>query len=308
MTIDLAAYPVPELVEPLNYVDTLAKVTEVYLSVFPVDPIEAEAQKVPSRDVMAANLKVEGNLTQKNLEAKATWHMLYVSRTNDNVRNQLITHSSGAALDNFAANYGVKRLTIEPADLTAIPPQLAVLEGDESFRARIILSMDGFTTAGPTEGYIFHALSADGDVKSVDVNSPEPGLVVVTVLANTQDGIASPVLIEKVRSALNNLDTRPLTDNVAVVPATTNVFDLEATIYLQKGPDADTVYAAAVAACRAYFESTSNLGGIVAHSGIDKALHQEGALYAVITSPPVTIVNGPTEASIVGNINITMVQ
>ena len=43
----------------------------------------------------------------------------------------------GGDLDQLAANYNVKRLTVTPADDDAVPPVAAVMESDEALRLRV---------------------------------------------------------------------------------------------------------------------------------------------------------------------------
>ena len=47
-------------------------------------------------------------------------------------------------------------------------------------RRRAQLALEGFASAGPTGAYIFHALSASGQVKAVDVTAPRFTQLVLT--------------------------------------------------------------------------------------------------------------------------------
>ncbi len=48
-------------------------------------------------------------------------------------------------------------------------------ENDERYRERIRESLERFSTAGPSEAYRFHTLSAHQDILDVSVWSPAPG-------------------------------------------------------------------------------------------------------------------------------------
>ena len=54
------------------------------------------------------------------------------------------------------------------------------------------MSFEGFSTAGPDGAYLFHSLSAHGQVLDASVYSPTPGYVVVSVLSRDGDGTAAP--------------------------------------------------------------------------------------------------------------------
>ena len=96
----------------------------------------------------------------------------------------------GSDLDQLAANYNVKRLTVTPADNDAVPPVAAVMESDEALRLRVPAAFEGLSVAGPTAAYEFHAQSADGRVADASATSPAPAEVVLTVLSREGDGTA----------------------------------------------------------------------------------------------------------------------
>ncbi|MFT7099200.1 MAG: phage-related baseplate assembly protein [Rickettsiales bacterium] len=95
--------------------------------------------------------------------------LLLRNRINEAAKANMLAYASGSDLDNLAAFYGVERL----AD-----------EEDDRLKIRTQLALEGFSTAGPVGAYIFHALSASNKVKSVSVKSPNPGVILVTILSN----------------------------------------------------------------------------------------------------------------------------
>jgi phage-related baseplate assembly protein len=62
-------------------------------------------------------------------------------------------------------------------------------ETDDRFRQRIRLSMERFSTAGPTKAYQYWTLTANQNIEDVEVFSPAPGQV--TVVFTT-----TPVVVE----------------------------------------------------------------------------------------------------------------
>ena len=80
------------------------------------------------------------------------------------------------------------------------------------------LSLEGYTAAGSRGSYVYHALSASGDVKDVAVDSLTPGTVNVAVLTRTGTGggADSEATRQTVVNALNAEEVRPLCDTVDV--------------------------------------------------------------------------------------------
>lgn len=104
------------------------------------------------------------------------------------------------------------------------------VESDEDLRQRIRLSPSGKSTAGPKNAYRYFAISADSSVADAHVDSPSPGVVVITpILYGGQ--IPEQDILDKVLEACNADDVRPLTDYVKVTPPTTQSYDIELTYY-----------------------------------------------------------------------------
>lgn len=93
-------------------------------------------------------------------------------------------------------------------------------ESDDSYRERIRLFPESFSTAGCEDGYIYHAKSVAG-VGDVSVSSPSAGVVKVCILE--ADGTLpseNDQLLTEVYEKLSAKDVRPLTDFVEVAPPT----------------------------------------------------------------------------------------
>lgn len=146
-------------------------------------------------------------------------------------------YAMGGDLDQLAANYNVKRLTVTPADNDAVPPVAAVMESDEALRLRVPAAFEGLSVAGPTAAYEFHARSADGRVADASATSPAPAEVVLTVLSREGDGTAEKDLLDVVEKALNSENVRPVADHLTVRSAEIIPYRVEATIFLYPGPE-----------------------------------------------------------------------
>lgn len=87
------------------------------------------------------------------------------------------------------------------------------IEQDDSYAERIHLAPERFSVAGPTEAYKYWARTASQDIIDVEVTSPSPGIVHITILL-TDGELPTQTHIDKVIEICSSLDIRPLTDNV----------------------------------------------------------------------------------------------
>lgn len=268
--IDFAKLPVPAVVEEIAFERVLAEIKAYFLQ---------------SQPAFAATIDLESDPINTLMQAFAAREVRLRARINAAGKSVMLPFAEGADLDNLAAFYGVSRLTIIEPDADATPPVVGVYEDDEAFRRRVVLALEGQSTAGPEGSYLFWALSADGDVKDASAVSPTPGVVIVTVLSRVGDGAASADLIDTVDATLNDEWVRPLTDQVTVQSATIVPYAINASITYYPGPNASVTRAAADRALDEYIESVARLGHDVKLSGIYAALHQPGVQSVELTSP-----------------------
>lgn len=286
--INLAQVAPPDVIEPLDFEQILAAMLADLLDRAP----ELDAQ-------------VESEPFMKVLEVCAFRELQLRARINDAARAVMLPYSTGTDLDNLGALFGVERLLISPAVSTAVPPIAAVYESDSDFRYRIQLSLEGLSTAGPEGAYIFHALSADGQVLDASAISPSPGQVLITVLSRVGTGVPTAALLAIVLAKLSDESVRPLTDYVQVQAATIVQYQVTATLYFYAGPDREVIMANARAALEAYTSGQHRLGLDVTLSGIYAALHQPGVQRVELASPAANLVVNRQSASYCTAINLT---
>lgn len=278
--IDLSQLPAPDVVETLDFETIFA----------------AMLADLQARDSSFTAL-VESDPVYKLMEVAAYRELIIRQRVNEACRAMMLAYSTGADLENLAGLFGVTRLVLDEGDPDAVPPVDPTYESDADFRKRITLSLEGFSTAGPSGAYIYHALSADGTVRDASATSPEPGEVLVCILSSEGDGTASEELISTVEAALTAEDVRPLCDNVVVQSAEIVPYSIEATLHFYSGPDSATVLASAQAAAEAYALDQHRLGRDITISGIYAALHQSGVQRVDLVNPAANVVIDETQAS-----------
>jgi len=274
--VDLSRLPAPDIIEALDFETIQADAVARMLELMP----DFENR---DSDPVTKLLQVVSYIVQ-----------LVRQRVNDAARAVMPAYAVGADLDNIGALFGITRLTITPADIVLGIP--AVMESDADFRRRMVLAPEGYSVAGPEGAYIFHALSADGDVLDASATSPDPGEVLVSILSRTGSGAASPELIATVATYVSDETRRPLTDFVTVQSAEIVNYAVVATLTTFSGPDGGVVLAAAQASLDAYVESSHRLGRDITRSALFAALHVEGVQNVVLTSPAADIVISRTQA------------
>lgn len=289
--IDLSQIPAPDVIEPLDFETILAGL---------------KAAIIADAPELAGVLALESEPVVKLLEVMTYRSLLDRARVNDAARAVMLATATGADLDNLAALFGVARLTVTPGAPEAIPPVPAVLEADADLRTRTQLALEGFSTAGPRGAYLFHALSASGEVLDASVVSPAPGKVLVTVLSRSGSGAASADLVATVAAALNDEDVRPLCDEVQVTGAEIIDYVVTATLTMFAGPDGEAVRAAAEAAVRAYVAQSHRLGRSVRRSGLFRALHQPGVERVDLVAPAVDIEPSARHAAWCSAVSVTV--
>ncbi|PHV11314.1 baseplate assembly protein [Chitinimonas sp. BJB300] len=297
--IDINALPAPKVVEPLDY-ETLFSQRKAALLARQTDPERAKA--------LAATLALESEPLTILLQESAYREVLLRQRINDASLAGMLAYATGADLDHRAAEYGVARLIVQPADPLADPPRPAVMESDDRLRYRTQLALEGFSTAGPVGSYVYHALSASAAVADVAIDSPSPGQVRVTVLDSGPSGIPAASQLDTVTAALNAETVRPLCDTVLVEAATVTAYTVVAQLYVTNRPESAPAPAAARAKLDAYLAARRKLGADVPLSGLYAALHQPGIVRVVIQSPSADILTTPRQAALCTAITLTTVN
>lgn len=324
MNLDLSLLAPPDIVEPLDFETLLANRKASFLERYPD---------------LADVIDLESEPAVKLLEEAAYLELLLRQRINESAVAVMLAYATGADLDHLAALYGVSRLVTDPGNPAAIPPLPPVFETDDALRTRVQMAPEGLSTAGPSDAYRFHALSADGLVLDASIDSPiftslalspeqvaalpadtialactydaglpnpRPGMVRVSVLSRVGDGTPSAELLTAVAAALGADDIRPLTDEVVVTAPQILTYALHATLTTYPGPSAQAVLDAANAEATRYTAACHRLGYDVTLSGLYAALHRPGVQEVNLIEPTAAIVCGPHQAAYCSDINLTL--
>ena len=207
---DLASLPEPSVIEALSFDVILSELWAEF------------AVRYPQHSAL-----LESDPAVKLLEVAAYRELLLRNRINAAAKASLLAFATGSDLDHLAAFYGVARL----AD-----------ESDEALRLRTRQRIIGFANGGGAAHYRYWALSASPEVADVEVDSPEPGQVRISVLAKGE-GVVPDALLDAVRAVVLRDDIRVLTDTITVVPAELIPVTVTARLWLYPDAPFETVKA-----------------------------------------------------------------
>lgn len=176
------------------------------------------------------DLLLESDPINKTLQVFAYKTVLLKSEVNEKLKQCLLKYASGSNLDQVAANSVTTRLPNE---------------SDEAFRYRASIAPEGFTCAGPSGAYEYHAFKASSDVMHATVlaHTPIQGYVTVVLLSHSNNGEASEELRDLVWNHLSDEKVRPLCDTVHVEKAIFKDTEIVIKATYFEGSDKDEVNA-----------------------------------------------------------------
>jgi phage-related baseplate assembly protein len=205
----------------------------------------------------------------KLMEVAAYRELLLRQRINQAAKANLLAFATGSDLDNLSLFYGITRKEGET---------------DEELRERVHAKIVGWSSAGSREAYKFHALNSDPKVKEANADSPEPGLVRISILSKEDGGVVSEDLLKSVTNYMQREDVRMLTDTVEVVPCGLIEVNIKAKIILMAStpPEIlDTIRESFILA----FSKIAGLGVSISRAWIISNLFVNGVKDVELLSP-----------------------
>ena len=211
----------------------------------------------------------------------------------DAVARTYLGSATGASLDQRAADYGVLRRIVVPADLDT--NTVAVVEDDEALLLRARLAWEALSVAGPAGAYVFHALDAHPEVLDAASYGPETGYVpvghvLVVVQSRSNGGVPSAGIIDVIAQRLDAYQVdyadgtsviRPVRDEQSVRPLGARVtvaacqpinYTTTATLYLRPDGDREAIRLEAERRLVRYQEVRRRIGTEVSLSARSAAL------------------------------------
>lgn len=268
---DLASLPTPAVIETLSFETIFSELQTEFQSLYP-----------DYSALLASDPAV------KLLEVAAYREVLLRNRINAAAKASLLAFATGSDLDHLAAFYGVTRLMDET---------------DEALRLRTRQRIIGFANAGGAAHYRYWALSASPEVADVEVDSPEPGRVRISVLAKGEADTVPDAVLDAVRAVVLRDDIRVLTDTVEVVPAELIPVTVAARVWLY--PDTPMAAFDAIGArFKEALAAQSGLGWNLTPSWVIGELQRPGVHKVELLAPTTDIRANANQAVRLMNLNL----
>lgn len=179
-------------------------------------------------------------------------------------------------------------------------------ESDDSFRERIRLAPEKYSSAGARLGYRYWAMEAHLDIADVSVLSPVPGEVAVYVLM--EDGeLPGQEVIDAVDEQVNAERRRPLSDYVSVHAPEQINYDIDITYYISTGDAtrAKSIQTAVENAVTAYRKwQRASIGRDINPSELIRRVQQAGAKRVEVNTPVYTDLDN-TRVAAESSVNVT---
>ena len=301
--LDLSTLPEPSALKPLDFDAVLAaRLAE----------LEAQLNEVFSPTEVAEIMGLARNVASSPMrylpEAGAAREVYVSNQINEAIRSVFLATAKADDLDQIGASRGVVRKVIDDSD-----PDNIVLEGDDTFRARIQLVIEAWAPHGTEGSYVYWALDADNRVADVVVYGPnhnldspippaEPRMV---VLSNIGDGTATQDLLDIVFEHCTEDRRRPVADKLTVVSAQPVAYAIEALLHVVTPETAAAVQDAALAAANAFVTSRIRIGRKLYRSSLAAALMVDGVVDVELIQPAVDLDIGPFDSPHATNITLS---
>lgn len=224
----------------------------------------------------------------KLMEVAAYRELLLRQRINQAAKANLLAFAIGSDLENLGVLYGIER-----------NPQ----ESDDDLRNRIHLKIVGWSSSGSREAYCFHAINADIRVRDARVDSPEAGLVRISILSKENGGLVSEDLLNSVKSYIMRDDIRMLTDTVEVVACKVIPVNIIAKLKLMNATPAE-IFETIKDDFRTKFAEIAQMGEKISTAWIVANLFSSGVQDVELISPTEDVFINETECASLNNLEL----
>ena len=183
----------------------------------------------------------------------------------------------------------------------------AEIESDADLQMRIFLAPSAYSTAGPEDGYLYHAKRYSADVGDVVVvSNQEAGTVDIYFLMKNGD-LPSAEALAGMEGALRDKDIRPMNDLVEAHQPGEVQYSIKLTYYINRSDSnkAVAIQAAVQAAVQNYTAWQRSIGRDINPSALVAMIMTAGAKRVDLTAPVHTVVGKTKVAALSGNPPVT---
>ena len=174
----------------------------------------------------------------------------------------------------------------------------AEIESDADLAERVFLAPGAYSTAGPEDGYIYHAKAYSPAVGDVVATSDQEAGTVDIVFIMADGSTPGEEMIEGMEGYMRSKDIRPMSDLVRIAAPEEVQYTINLTYYINRSDSAKavTIQAAVAQAVEDYKTWQRAIGRDVNPSQLTHMVMEAGAKRVTVTAPAYTAV-GKTEVS-----------
>lgn len=183
----------------------------------------------------------------------------------------------------------------------------AEIESDDDLAERVFLAPGAYSTAGPEDGYLYHAKAYSAAIGDVVATSNQEAGTVDIVFIMADGSTPGEEMIEGLEGYLQGKTIRPMTDLVRVAAPQEVTYTINLTYYINRSDSAKavTIQAAVAQAVADYQTWQRAIGRDINPSQLIRMVMDAGAKRVSVTAPTYTTVAATKVSALQGEATIT---
>ena len=179
----------------------------------------------------------------------------------------------------------------------------AEIESDDDLAERVFLAPGAYSTAGPEDGYLYHAKAYSAAIGDVVATSNQAAGTVDIVFIMADGGTPGEEMIEGLEGYLQGKTIRPMTDLVRVAAPQEVQYTINLTYYINRSDSAKavTIQAAVAQAVADYQTWQRAIGRDINPSQLVRMVMDAGAKRVTVTAPTYTTVDATKVSALQGD-------
>lgn len=179
----------------------------------------------------------------------------------------------------------------------------AEIESDDDLAERVFLATGAYSTAGPEDGYLYHAKAYSAAIGDVVATSNQAAGTVDIVFIMADGSTPGEEMIEGLEGYLQGKTIRPMTDLVRVAAPQEVTYTINLTYYINRSDSAKavTIQAAVAQAVADYQTWQRAIGRDINPSQLVRMVMDAGAKRVTVTAPTYTAVDATKVSALQGD-------
>lgn len=179
----------------------------------------------------------------------------------------------------------------------------AEIESDDDLAERVFLAPGAYSTAGPEDGYLYHAKAYSAAIGDVVATSNQAAGTVDIVFIMADGSTPGEEMIEGLEGYLQGKTIRPMTDLVRVAAPQEVTYTINLTYYINRSDSAKavTIQAAVAQAVADYQTWQRAIGRDINPSQLVRMVMDAGAKRVTVTAPTYTAVDATKASALQGD-------